>query len=443
MRAGWRWLCKRFQREQTLQLEEVEPGYFIGVRRGVPNDPDPAGREDEALQYVFSRHREHNFDTLEFLGSPEASQYPFEAERYGDWLGPWVQVVQSGDLELFALADSDRFVQAVEELCEIRDVVPQFCREDDTFNVRVTLGELALTIDLGFLFLRGLHTGRSHMSAARDFVVPSLDALAAAHDLYGILSARLPTYETRIEDGAILVVLGDEGSIGRWNLLNFVGLELGVGSRQAEGIMRLIGFDPNTGQRLENPVTLDTCVVCGEPARVGKVLRPTAALGVDPRTLVGVPIGDHTVYYTLDCPTHSIPVQQQPDFSLAKLEERYVEGLGDARFHLVHQEQLSDGLAGALIVGFDAGSLVLEPRRIKGILELLDRPTDGDFFVYGLYPDAFIIAHKPIASQQRRRIGIRTRELLEPLFPGRLQPLDIARKIQFDEASMGQVEHQT
>jgi len=438
--AGWRWIAERFYERQELQLEEIEPGYFVGVRQGVPGDDDPASREDDDLQHAFSEKVQYGFDTLEFLGSKEAAEYPFESGRYDQWLGPRSAAVASGALDLFVLADSDRFVGAVEELCDMRDCALVVESETDRLLARLSMGSVAMSIDLGFLLLRGIHTGRTFMSTAREFVAPTLDALEGAAELYIRLAARLKDYSTRIEEGVILVVEGKDGIQGRWNLVSFVGRASNMGQRQTDAVLRLMGFDTN-GQPTNIAIDPQVCPVCGDSARVNKVVRPTAALGVKPDTLIGVPVGDHTVYYTVECPEHTTPLQQQPSLSLKDLEAAYVADLELSRFTLIHQETLAES-GSDLLIGFDAGSLVLEPRRIHGIMDTLGLDTQGELVLYGLYPDAVLISRSPLGSAQRKRAILRARECLEPLFPHRIRRLDIARRAVFDQDPIGEMDWQ-
>jgi hypothetical protein len=438
LHAGWRWLVERFHQQQDLQLEEIEPGYFVGARKGVPGDADPASRPDDDLQHAFSQKVQYGFDTLEFLGSKEALQYPFESGRYDEWLGPLSAGITAGEVDLFALVDSNQFVSAVEELCEMRDCTMSVRSEGDQLLAHLTMGQLALSVDLAFLLLRGIHTGRSFMSTAREFVAPTLDALEGAAELFDGLTERLSSYTTRIEEGVVLVVEEETQSIGRWNLISFVGRTSSVGHRQIDAVLRLMGFDTD-GRPSNQVIDPRQCPVCGEPARVSKVVRPTAALGVAPATLIGVPVGDHTVYYTVECPQHATPLQQQPSLSLSDLEAAYIDGLPSARFTVVHQETLNESESD-LIIGFDAGSLVLEPRRIRAILEKLKLDTTGKFVLYGLYPDALLVSRKPLDTALRKRALLRARERVESLFPGRIRRLDIARRAVFDQAPVGEMD---
>ena len=201
-----------------------------------------------------------------------------------------------------------------------------------------------------------------------------------------------------------------------------------------------MGFDPANGTLLDSPLDLESCPVCGAPARVEKVIRPTTALGVDSATLVGVPIGEHTVYFTLDCPLHSTPLHPQPDMSLAEYESAYQAGLERATLTLVHQQTLPDGVPGQLLIGHGVGSLILEPGRIRAILKAVDADTAEQREVYGLFPDVLVVVERALTDTERQRIRVLARELIETVFPGRTWSLGISRSVSLDTPALGRVD---
>ena len=55
LQAGWRFLVDQHLETGEIALAEVQSGYLVGVRAGVPGDPNPEDREDPALEAVFSK----------------------------------------------------------------------------------------------------------------------------------------------------------------------------------------------------------------------------------------------------------------------------------------------------------------------------------------------------------------------------------------------------
>ena len=131
LRGGLRWLGSAFAQVPELRVCEVESGLFVGVRSGVPGDPDPASRPDEDLAHAFSAHVDHRFDTIEFLGSAISEQYPFQSERFSEWLGQWASAIEQGTLDIFLLANSERFTEVVEEYCCLHAVEPTLSAGED------------------------------------------------------------------------------------------------------------------------------------------------------------------------------------------------------------------------------------------------------------------------------------------------------------------------
>ncbi len=441
LRSGWRWLVAQFREEGRTMVAEVHPGYTIGVRAGVPGDPDPAGRPDEELDALFSRAIRTRYDTLEFLGGGTAEQYPFEGERFGEWLIDDAEAVASGTLELFALAESESLSRWIEELAEGREVTVHPEGDADEGVLRLVKGPLSMTVPLGYLLLRALHTGRSFATTARTFVAPSLDALEEAHQLFTAATGALPAYHLAIEDGAVLTVTAEDDTVvARCNLLGLAGRQSSHGRARLDELLQIMGYDSEKAAFRAGPVPLNTCSVCGRPARVGKVIRPTALLAMDVRLLAGVEIGDHFVHYIVECPQHTVPIQADPDRGVPDLETAYREGLESAEIKVLGTRKL--GHQSSLFVGFDIGSLVLEPDCLMSVLEAAELPSDGDRFVYAFHPDALVVAARPLDERDRASARSASAEAVTPLFPDRTWPLDVFRKVRLDGPPRGRVEIQ-
>ena len=301
-------------------------------------------------------------------------------------------------------------------------------------------GLLSLQLDLGDAYLRGLHTGRSFSDTVRDFVAPSIDALVEAEELRQVLSQSLAAFNPSITDGTVFVVSNEHAELGRWDLLSFVGHRDGGAAQWAAEVLRLMGFDPATKALSPVDVPLGSCPVCGKDARIAKVVRPLVHLGVDPRMLVGVPIGEHMVFYNSVCPEHSVPVRPRPNIGLAALESAYQSGLEESDFRLLHHERLSTEHEGHLLIGYDAGSLLLEARRVKALLVALDIMDRAQCVSEALFPDALWVGEARLTEAERRRVSLRAAEIIQTLFPSRLSPLGLARPLDLQTTPVGRIE---
>lgn len=441
-RAGWRWLAERHEATGRLAVAEVQGGYVIGVRQGVPGDPDPAGREDEALADALAEWGAGRFDTIEFLGSAEASRYPFVGERYPEWLGPSSAAVAAGRLDLFVLADASEFLAAIEDQCKHHGVAVEWVDPEDDIKVALHLGPLRVEMAFAYPYLRTLHTGRSFVEGARAFFRPMVEALEEAHDWWLLAQKSIEGYDLRIDGGVVLVVSepGSDVPVGRWPLLDLVGRGDAHGEARTAALLELLGYDRETRRFVERPDDLEHCPLCGADARVGKVIRPQALLGVDKRTLAGVEIGSHIVYYTLECPRHVTPIEPAPGRGLPELEAAYRRGLAQARTELLVAEALEDAGGALLLVGHDAGSLMLEPARIRAALEALGLPSTGEHHAYAFFADALVLGDKRIEPESLRRARLAALEAVQPRFPNRTWPLDAARPVKLDVPPAGRVE---
>ena len=153
-----------------------------------------------------------------------------------------------------------------------------------------------------------------------------------------------------------------------------------------------------------------------------------------------VEIGDHLVHYHVECPQHVVPIQASPERGVAELETAYRDGLPRAEIRVLANWRLEQGAA--LYVGFDLGSLVLEPSCLAAILSAAELPAEGERFVYAFHPDAVVVANRPLDESARAAARRTSREAVTPLFPDRTWPLDVFRKVRLDAPPQGRVEIQ-
>jgi hypothetical protein len=211
-----------------------------------------------------------------------------------------------------------------------------------------------------------------------------------------------------------------------------------------QALFELLGWD--SAERGFKPRTarLDQCPLCAEQARVGKVIRPAALAGLDKARLMGVEVGASLVLYTHECAEHSTPVEAAPGRSLATLEAAWRKGLETARLRLVDQRPLTlDGAGAVLLVGFDVGSLVLEPERLLAALRAVEFPEIEGLdavHAYAFFPDALVVAADGLTPRARNAARVAALEALIPRFPARLWPLDLGRSVSLEVDALGHVD---
>lgn len=428
LRAAWRVMVERFLRTRTLSVAEVQPGYLVGVRAGVPDDPHPEAREDPELMAQFSAWDPRDYDTLEFLNGPEG---PPPGEGWPAWLGP-VPEVEARTVDLFALADSTAFTEAVTDLAGARGVEVRPVAEE---RLRLVRGPLWTELDFARPYLRTLHAGLDFATGARAFFLSAITALDEAFDLLNALRARLTGFQVTVESGTVVVIRAGGEVAGRWNLLGLVGRQDALGTREVDEVLAFFGFDPQSRTFTRREVPLDTCPVCGDPARLGKVVRPLGLLD-DPRGLAGVAVGPHFILFTRDCARHSTPVEVGPGRSLAELEAAWRADLAEVAIPLASVHALGEG---TLAVGFDAGSLVLEPALLKAALVAAGRPASGRYFASAFGPDAVVVTPTPLSGHALYQARLAAEDAVRGLFPGRGWPLDVARPVDLDVEPRGRV----
>ncbi len=423
LRAGWRWLAEQERQADALVVCEVQPGYVIGARPGVPGDEDPASRDDQELEHAFSRFAPGTYDSLEFLGGAVAARYPFHGERYRAWLGDGASRADAGALDLFVLADSEAFADGLRDLCDRRGIEALVDASDDDEAPHVELhhGPLRLEVDFAYPFLRTLHTGRSFVEGTRAFYLPVVQALDEAFEVLRAAAEVLPEHRVTCE-GTVMAISG----LGRWNLMALAGRLRFRGSEGREALRSFL----TAGDTAD----LSACPVCGEEARVAKVVRPLRLVG--DASLVGVAVGEHVVCYTLEDETHSTPVSPGESRTVAALEAAYVAGLGDAKLQLLEARRIAGA---SLLVAFDAGSLVLEPALLKAALIAADLPADGARTAYAFFPDAVVVADAPLGGRALLQARTAAMEAVQGRFPGRTWPIDLARPVDLEVSPVGAV----
>jgi len=453
LRATWRQLVTEFRETGTRRetvLAEVQSGYLVGVRAGVPGDEHPERRHDPHLEHLVSRHDRRTYDTLEFLRHPatEKEPLPFVGERLDEWLGPEAAAVARGDLELFVLSDSSEFLACIEDLAAKRGIAVEWIDPDTDLKVAFHLESLRLEVQFAYPFMRAIHTARSFVGGARAFYVPLLDALEDARDIIEIVQDEVGgdgTYTADVLDGVMLRIVGAAGDeVGRWNLMTITGRLAFRGREGNQALFELLGWDTEA-RAFKTPTTrLDQCPLCRAPARIGKVLRPADLAGMQRAKLVGVEIGPSIVLFTQECDEHSTPVVAGPGRTIPALEAAWREGLPTSRLRLVDHRRLGvDRDQATLLVGFDAGSLVLEPERLRAALEAVQFPdldTLDQVYAYAFFPDALVVSSAALSGKGRAAARVLALEALLPRFPARLWSLDVARPVSMEADALGHVD---
>jgi hypothetical protein len=434
LRAAWRAMVDTFVREGTLAVAEVQSGYIIGVRPGVPGDPHPESREDPDLMAEFSAWDPRDYDTLEFLNGPEAEGLP-PAERWPEWLADHAAAIEAGTIEIFVLADSTAFTEAVTDLASARGVEVRTAPDD---RLRLVRGPLWSEVDLARPYLRTLHAGLDFAAGVRAFFLSAIATLDEAFDLLTALRERMTGFQITVEGGSAVVIRvpGQSEPLGRWSLLGLVGRQGSHGTRELDEVLAFFGFDPQTHHFTRQDPPLTTCPVCGEPARVGKVVRPLGLLSADARTLAGAAVGQHFILFTRDCPRHSTPLEVGPGRTLGELEAAWRAGLSEVGIPLAAVRAWGEG---SLVVGFDAGSLVLEPALLKAALQAGERPATGRWFACAFGPDAVVVTPTQLTGKVLHQARLAAEDAVRGLFPGRGWPLDVARPVDLDVEPLGQV----
>ncbi len=448
LRAGWRSLYSTFadpdSRGDTV-LSEVQSGYVIGVRTGVPGDENPERRHDPHLEHLISRFDQRTFDCVEFIGHTRAAPLPFHGDLAEEWLGPAWGPVSRGEVELFVLADASEFLSCVEDLGSRRGIAVEWVSPSDDIHVAFHLEGLRLEANFSYPLMRTLHTGRTFYQGAKTFYGPLLDALEDAADILEKVQKNLGDYGVEVVDELVMRITApapdDTTEIGRWNLMTLAGRMAFQGSEGEAALLRLLGYDTKSGTFKKPEVSLDRCLLCDAPARVGKVLRPKSLKGLDRENVVAVELGEHVVYYTLECPAHSAPIPPGRGRDVRVLEAAWSHGLDESTALLLETRTLTLPKGPAhLLVGYEFAAMVLETERLVALCRAASLTLTGKINVYAFHADAIVVSATPLDGQDRGAARNASLEAVAPRYPTRTWPLDVARPVDLNVEPRGRVE---
>lgn len=430
-RAAWRALVAQYHRTAALQLAEVQAGYVIGVRAGVPGDDAPAEREDPALEEAMQPWLRTEFDTLEFLNTAEALQLPLAGRRYTEWLdADDLALAHGGQIELFVLADASEFLSCIEDVAKEYGVAVAWLDPEDDLRVAFVRDDVRVERDFAEYFLGALHCGQSFVEGAQFAYGATVRAVADAAELAEVARAALGDFRVSVELGGVLVVRDEaDRGLARAHLMSLASRSPMRGRAHREAFLNYLGWDEEAGRFRTATQRLGRCPVTGEPARITKLVRPKAAMTVDARTLAGVDMGSHFTFFAHEGPSYTTPIELDPAVEQGALEAAYRAGLAEAKIHIVQVRAL-DGAW--LYCGFDVGSLVLEPARVVALLNLLEGPAAMTVTALALHPDVLLLSEAPLTQGPLGRARAEALALAQTYFPGREYGLGLARTLELE-----------
>lgn len=291
LRVGWSWVTRESLKHKALITAEVEPGYLIGVRPGDPlSDEDPAEREDPDIEAVFSRFDIERFDTLEFLNVGLDALPDFKPERFDSWLPEELaEPLLSGQVEAFVLSRLDRFVDAIEDVAERRQIEVErsdMGDDDETPQLKLTRGPLSMTRELAHPYLWTLHSGLQHYEGALRSFRDDLDRLYQASELYFNIRS---TLAPELKRGELSLEVNHERELVIWShrevdvasqelmrapLIDWSDGHVFTEREGAQRFLKLWGWREEERAWHTPKHALDSCPLSDRPASVIRVIRP-------------------------------------------------------------------------------------------------------------------------------------------------------------------------
>ena len=437
LRFGWGWLAERYAAEKQTVVAEAESGYLMGIRSATAENADPLQREDDIVDELMSRYGRAQFDCFEHLNSPESQQLPFEHELFAAQLSE--QFSTRTPIEIFVLADSNAFYQAVLEFADQVDVSVNRSVRNEEEGLHIVHGEVEHWISFSYPFLRTLHSGRGFFDGVRDFVLPSLQKVADASSLLAQMKVAAPECKFSKADAGIVTVTLESTDSGQTVDLFQLSGQLWLKDEDLTRLLRrLFKLDVQQEQPVSEQAAVNPCLLCEAETRVGKLVRPRPANQDARHRFVGIETDRHFIYFTRECSQHSVPIELDAQTDLEALELEYQEGLATSVSSLIHVETVDPGI-GWTFVGPDIGSLIIEPARVRTLANFVGMDQNRVWGCCYFADSLTLLASKPNA-ELNRRLRQNAFEFVQPIFSERLWNIDLIRAFDLDEEPVGLIE---
>jgi hypothetical protein len=397
-RSGWKWMLQQFRKHKEAMVREVESGLVFGIRKGEPGT-DPAEREDQDLEHLFSAQDIEQFDTLEFIGSELAEQYPFDQSTYEDWLdADLVSLIKSGEIDLFVLAQSGSFIAAIEDLASMKNIkvtlLPAKTEGDDDL-IKFSKGKLSLQKSFSFAFLWTIHTAHTFHQGANAIFSTFIEQLDDAQTLYERLENELKdAFILKMEDENLKIIeKKNPKSFVQFPIFEWSQLGTFDSLQATEQIRSFLGIDALTGEIKQQQHSLKKCPICGHVATIQAMIRSKNIEIKNQPYLFD--LGTVQGYFSLSCPKHQVPITwEKPNVIKPQFDAQSIQFM-QIRGEKVFTETDHPNLAGIqLIWGPElAGALIQKTTKE----ELKEMGYQG--YAYAITPH--MIAFLPTPPDQR------------------------------------------
>jgi hypothetical protein len=318
-RTGWKWMIQTFKKTKEPIVREVELGLSFGIRKGEPNT-NPADREDDQLEELFSKHDIDRFDTLEFIGSEEAQTYPFEEGTFEDWLDQsQVATVKSREVDLFVLANSEAFVDAVRDLAEMKQVEVNlsYAQKEGQDDVIVLYKKnLKLEKSFSYAYLWTLHTAQSYHQSASAMLSEFIEQVDEAEKFYHEIEQELGAYFSLKQEQELLTLKSKKTQKSKsFPIFEWCTLGVFEGVKRVDLLKKFLGIGEQ-GEWIEVKHSLKQCPICGDFATIQAMIRAKNIELKHQKHFFD--IGPVKGYFALICPKHQVPIDWEKQEEIKK-----------------------------------------------------------------------------------------------------------------------------
>ncbi len=214
LRQLWREFVAAHYHGDSFVVRDVHGGYVVGMRPFADDHRVAAQQLQSFGAWLDILRKKRPYDAVTFLRDREEDQIPVAFDQsYHLWLPKHSQEITAALIDPFVVADSDTFVATLARQAAFLGLQVSRDSDPNTLFVRFRHDDLDVRLNLGPVFFRVLHEGRTFHRGLRRHFDRELTALASAAALPGALRDALPTHRISVRDGVQLHVVDPTGDV--------------------------------------------------------------------------------------------------------------------------------------------------------------------------------------------------------------------------------------
>ena len=211
VRAAWQTLVSRNLLANACSVEQVAPGYFIGLKPYADSTWSVHGLNQE-LEQIVAGFEADGFDVFTPLVDAQELELGLShADQYLNWLGAYASDVTNRLIEPFALVRTREFMDALEAEADRLAIKVKRVGSRNDLMVCFSTEELHVELNLARLLMRIIHTGLCFEDGIVQFFGRELSGIRAGAEAIPLMRRSLPMLQMSMKDGVRLMLTDQTG----------------------------------------------------------------------------------------------------------------------------------------------------------------------------------------------------------------------------------------